>query len=63
MFCRQLIDKTRADRILPLAVNAAVGGKRDIRTMPGAGQPDLGEAALLFEGREAVLLHRPLIRE
>ena len=44
-------------------MNAAVGGKGHIGAVPGSGQPDIGQPALLFERCEPVLLHCPLVRE
>src|SRR6266851_627745 len=60
---RQLVDEARARAALPLAVDAPVGGKRDEDLPARPGQPDIGEAPLLFETLEAVFLDRALARE
>src|SRR6185312_14721983 len=60
---RQLVDKPRPRRALPLPVDAAVGGERNLRPMPRPGQPDIGETPLLLEAGKAVLVHRALARK
>src|SRR5438552_3339136 len=47
MVRRQLADEARRDGALPGAVDAAVGGEGDGGAMAGAGDADIGEAALL----------------
>jgi len=51
----QLVDKTRADRIKPLAVDPSIGSERDMGAVPGAGEPNIGEPALLLERGGPVL--------
>src|SRR5690349_5894162 len=57
----QLVDKARADRIDPLAVDPAVGRERDMGPVTGAGQPDISEPAFLLERGDAILFERPLV--
>src|SRR6478672_7954283 len=60
MLARQFGDEAARDRAGPLAVDAAVGGVKDGGAVPGAGQRDIGEAALLLETGEAAFVERAL---
>ena len=57
---RQFRDEARGDRALPQAVGAAVGGVGDLHPLLAARDADIGEAALLLQPGEAVLVHRAL---
>ena len=64
MLSRQFGDEAAEGmRAGPLAVDAAVGGVHDGRVAPGAGDGDIGEAALLLEAGEAAFVERALRRE
>jgi hypothetical protein len=52
----QLGDEARRQRVLPHVVNAPVGGIGDERTLPRAGDADIGEAPLLLQALDAVLV-------
>src|SRR4029453_3329502 len=53
-------DEAAGDAAGPLAVDAAVRGVEDGRLATGAGDGDISEAPLFFEGREPPLVERPL---
>src|ERR1700756_3069378 len=63
MICRQFVEETRWNSCLPKAVNAPVGCKGDFRAALGAGEPDIGETALLFEPGPPPIVKRALMRE
>src|SRR6185437_10314172 len=63
MLLRQLADEARRDGGLPTAVDAPVGGEGDRGAAPRARDADIGEAALLLEPGETVLVHRALAGE
>jgi hypothetical protein len=60
MVVGKLGDEAAGKAAGPLAVDAAVGGVEDGRAAAGAGDRDIGEAALLLEAREAALVERAL---
>src|SRR5205085_9603170 len=51
---RQLVEEARRDRGRPGAMNATVGREIEFGAAAGAGQPDMGEAALFLQPRAAL---------
>src|SRR6478736_9570798 len=60
---RQFVEEARRDRGRPRAVDAAVGGEIEFGAAAGAGQADMGEAALFLEAGAAVFVERALARK
>ncbi len=59
----QLVEEARGDGRLPEAVDAAVGDEPDVQVLLGAGQADIGEAALFLEAGAAAFVERALVRK
>ncbi|OWK23707.1 hypothetical protein AJ87_32630 [Rhizobium yanglingense] len=60
---RQFVEEARGDGRLPEAVDAAVGDEPDVAAALGAGDADIGEAALLLKPGAAAFVERALMRE
>ena len=63
MRLRQFVEEARRDARRPRAVDAPVRGEIDLRAAPRAREPDMGEAALLFEPGAALIVERALVRQ
>ena len=48
---------------MPVAVNATVGGEADHGLLARAGQADISQTALFFQGGRTAFIQRPLVRE
>ena len=59
----KLVDEARGNGRVPLAVNAAIAGEKQLRAAFCAGEADVGQPALLLEARLALLIKRALVRE
>ena len=59
----QFVEEARGDGRLPQAVDAAVGDEPDVQVLLGAGEADIGEAALFLQAGAAALVERALVRE
>src|SRR5262249_833964 len=60
---RQLVEETRGDIRLPQPAHAPVRGEVNLGAAARAREPDMGEAALLFESGAALVVERALARE
>ena len=60
---RQFVDEARGQGGLPQIVDAAVLGEGNGGAALGAGDADIGEAALFLEAGAAFLVERALMRE
>src|ERR1700722_4865026 len=60
---RQFVEEARWNRGRPGAVNSPVGGEVKLGAAAGAGQPDMGEAALFLEAGAALFVQGALARK